>query len=244
MKITVFNGSPRGEKGNTHFIVSEFCKGAKDAGAEIEHVFLADKDIKHCLGCFVCWIRTPGICVHDDDMKDLLEKFASSDLVIFATPVYIDNVTGLMKNFMDRMIPISNPHFDKDETGECKHTFRQKLPRKFIVVSNCGFPEQTHFQVIRLLARRMMRNFDGEIVGEIYRGGGEMFREAFMRESPFVQPYRELLHKAGQEVVEQGRISEETTAALEQPLVPDAMYINASNKYWNAELAKIEKKSL
>jgi len=244
MKITVFNGSPRGENGNTHFIVSEFCKGAADAGAEIEHVFLAKKNIEHCLGCYACWIRTPGVCVHDDDMKELNEKFAAADLVVFATPVYIDNVTGIMKDFMDRMIPMANPHFDKDETGECTHTFPNDdaRPRKFMVISNCGFPEQSHFQVLRLLFRRIMRNFSAELVGEIYRGGGEMFRDKNMRASAFVLPYRELLYKAGREVVEEGRVSDETTAALEQPLVPDAMYIHASNKYWDAELQKIKAK--
>jgi len=245
MKITIFNSSPRKKNSNTHFIVSEFCKGAKEAGAEIENIFLADKEIKHCLGCYTCWIRTPGICVHKDDMKELNEKFAATDIVVFATPVYVDNVSGIMKDFMDRMIPMANPHFDKDETGECTHSFPNDdaRPRKFMVISNCGFPEQTHFKVLRLLFRRIMRNFSAELVGEIYRGGGEMFREPTMRESPFVQPYLELLRKAGREVVEQGRISDETTAALEHPLVPDEMYINASNKYWDTELAKIEKKN-
>lgn len=244
MKITVFNGSPRGPGGNTHFIVSEFCQGAQEAGAEIHQVFLAHKTIHHCMGCFSCWIRTPGRCVHKDDMAGLLERFCDAEVIVLATPVYIDNVTGLMKNFLDRLIPLALPYFEKDQTGQCRHAFRRNLPKKFVVVSNCGFPEQSHFEVVRLWARRMMRNFGGELAGEIYRGGGELFRSPVMRESPLAEDYRAVLRQAGREVGAGGAMATETSRALEQPIVPDESYIAASNAYWDAELAKIEKKEL
>ena len=121
MKITIFNGSPRTEHGNTHIMVSEFMKGAEQAGAEVENIFLAKMKISPCMGCFGCLLKKPGKCVIIDDMSELLEKFVHSDIVVFATPLYVDNVTGIMKNFMDRLIPIADPHFEKDNGGECVH---------------------------------------------------------------------------------------------------------------------------
>jgi len=124
MKIIVFNGSHRGKNGNTHVMVEEFSYGARDVGAEVENIFLVKKEIKPCSGCFDCWFKTPGKCILKDDMEEMLQKFISSDIVVFATPVYVDNITGIMKNFIDRLIPLIDTHYEKDEEGECRHVKR------------------------------------------------------------------------------------------------------------------------
>jgi multimeric flavodoxin WrbA len=241
MKIAIFNSSPRTDRGNTHAIATEFMAGACDAGAEVENFFLPRYTIKPCLGCFACWKVTPGICAIKDDMPSLLAKVLESDVVVFATPLYVDNVSGIMKLFMDRLIPLADPHFHKDERGECRHPSRnpEHVP-KIVAISNSGFPEQSHFQVLRLLFRRVAANFHSEVVGEIYRGAGELFSS----KNPFgpllLRPYRKLLRKAGRELVRTGRISEETTAALEKPLISDSHYIRAANKYFDKELRKIK----
>lgn len=243
MKITAFNGSPRGESGNTHVMVEEFLQGAAGAGAETENILLAKKRIGHCLGCLKCWLATPGECVIKDDMSGLLEKFASSDVVVFATPLYVDNVTGIMKNFMDRLIPMGDPHFDKDEGGECRHrTVRGKAPA-FAVISNCGFPEQSHFQVLKLLFARVARNFSTNVVVEIYRGGGAILKDTPLLAQPLVYNYKRLLRKAGSELVKDMKMSGETIAALDRPIVPENMYIKSANEYFDSVLNKLKKDS-
>ncbi len=106
MKVTVFNGSPKGENSATNIIVEEFFKDAKESFDEFENIMLAQKTIKSCIGCFGCWVKTPGKCVINDDMEELLAKFISSDFVCFRKPSVFDNVTGINENFFDRLIPL------------------------------------------------------------------------------------------------------------------------------------------
>ena len=238
MKITIFNGSPRAEAGNTHIMVGAFIKGARKGGAEVENVFLARKEINPCRGCFGCWLKTPGECVIKDDMAELLKKFAGSDIVVFATPLYVDNVTGIMKNFMDRLIPGGDPHFEKDEGGECVHIIRTEKRPKLVVISNCGFPEQSHFQVLELLFKRVARNMRTEVIGEIYRGGGAILKDAPLILKPVISKYKKLLQKAGKEIVENQRLSKETRLKLEKPLIPEERYIAEANEYFDKLLSR------
>ena len=241
MKITAFNGSPRGNNGNTHIMVEEFLSGAKEGGAEVENIFLAKKEIKHCLGCFKCWTKTPGKCIIKDDMEELMSKFISADIVVFATPLYVDNVTGIMKNFMDRLVPLADPHFEKDKDGECQHLKRfEKGPAGIVAISNCGFPEQSHFQVLKLLFKRIARNMGAEFIAGIYRGGGELLRDPPLILKPLVWKYKRLLRKAGREVVENLKLSGKTSAQLDEPIIPDDQYIKGANDNWNKLLSQIE----
>ncbi|MDD2252752.1 MULTISPECIES: flavodoxin family protein [unclassified Methanoculleus] len=224
MKIVAFNGSPRAEQSNTHVMVEAFLAGAQGAGAEVENIFLAEKRLGYCLGCFSCWSKTPGTCIQADGMEELLEKYLSADVAVFATPLHNDNVSVLTKNFIDRLLPAGDPHFERDEVGEVRHVRGARPAPKFVMIANCGFPEQSHFQVLRLLTRRMARNYHTEFVGEIYRGMGSLLQEEELR--PLIDAYRGLLGMAGAEVVINGRISPETGQRLEEPLIPAPDYVD------------------
>ena len=243
MRITAFNGSPRGKKSNTQFMVDAFLEGAAAEGAQTEGVLLAGKKIEQCLGCVSCWIKTPGVCVRKDAMAEMCEKFMASDVIIFATPLYVDNVSGIMKTFMDRLLPVMDPHFEIGEDGETRHPAGLRKYPAIVAMSNCGFPEQSQFQVLSLLFKRIARNMPSELICEIYRGQGALLAVQSDMLRPVVMQYRNLLVKAGAEVAREGKLSEATAAQLDKPLIPHEMYVAETNRYWDKMLAKLEKGS-
>lgn len=115
MKVLTVMGSPR-RKGNTYYVTRKVEEKMKELGnVEFEYVFLKDMDLKPCLGCGSCFVKGEETCPLKDDRQVLEEKMQKADGVIFASPNYVFNVTGLMKNFIDRMGYICHrPRFFKN----------------------------------------------------------------------------------------------------------------------------------
>ncbi len=229
------------KKSRTYTIADEFLRGAAEAGAQVEHILLQKKKIKPCLGCFNCLIKTPGICIHKDDQGELIKKFMASDVAIFASPLYADNFSGQTKTFIDRLIPILDPHLEKDENGEVRHVKKHDKYPLLGVISNCGFPEQSQFPALKIIIRRMARNLDTEVAMEIYRGGGPLLDAVDTPLKPVIDGYKNLLRKAGAEVAVNSKISESTAAELEKPLVPVDMYIATANSWWDEQIKEARK---
>jgi multimeric flavodoxin WrbA len=101
MKILAIHGSPRTIRSSTRRLAQFVLEGAAEAGAESELIDLCDLRITPCTACEGCSFN--GICVFDDDLPRLVGLMKEADGVVFASPVYIDNVSGQMKVFFDRL---------------------------------------------------------------------------------------------------------------------------------------------
>lgn len=100
-KITAFVGSA--QKGNTYHAVVKFMNNLQALGdVEYEIVTLSSYKLGFCRGCRVCFDKGEAFCPLKDDRDVLMEKIAASDGVIFATPNYTFQMSGIMKTFLDR----------------------------------------------------------------------------------------------------------------------------------------------
>lgn len=102
MKIVAIIGTHSRES-NTKFFIEQIAKHLKGKG-NID-IYQLDENVKimPCQGCCNCLIS--GICRLNDDMNILMEKILEAQLVIFASPVYMGNISGTMKLFLDRFLP-------------------------------------------------------------------------------------------------------------------------------------------
>lgn len=103
-KKVLIISTTRRNNGNSAALAKEFQRGAKDAGHEVEYVSLVDKSIHFCVGCFAC-TKTEK-CFMDDDASAIVEKMRYADVIVFATPIYSNQMCGSMKTLLDRTNPI------------------------------------------------------------------------------------------------------------------------------------------
>ena len=234
MNLLAINGSPHGADGNTAVLQEAFLAGARSAGARTDVIELKDKTIHHCIGCYVCWTRTPGVCIHQDDMTEILERIQSADILVYTMPLYVYTMPGLMKDFVDRCLPLAHPAILKRGDHFIHPQRWEGTPRRSVLISNAGFPETHHFDGLKRTFQLLHDAPDREVLGMICCGAGPLLRIPEMKES--VREYLEAAFHAGTEVVNAGRIQPETQAILDRSLASDpAVYANLVNAYWRSQ---------
>lgn len=97
-KILLINGSNR--KKNTYSLLLSIEKILKSKGYETELITLNDYKIQFCKGCEVCILK--GGCFIKDDSNLIMQKIIESDGLVIGTPVYLNNMSGILKSFIDR----------------------------------------------------------------------------------------------------------------------------------------------
>ncbi len=235
-KIVVYDGGPRNTKfSKTTFMTKHFCKGAESAGAEIEYISLKDMKINSCTGCYTCWTKTPGKCIFKDDMTDLRKKFRKADLVVFASPLYIFNVTGIMKNFMDRLLPNLKPYM-LIENGLTMHPHRYQKDKEqgFVVFSAAGFPEVEHnFDGLKGMFRCLHSHFEKSfLMGEFYMPGAELIAQPVYADRR--RKVKQACYDAGRQVIRDGKIDVEFMQAVADTEITQAKFKEQADYFWES----------
>ena len=99
MKALGIHGSPR-RGGNTELLLQEFLRGCREAGAEVEEVFLRNLKISPCLEIYAC--QKDGQCPIKDDMKPLYGKLTEAEILAVASPIFFYAVSAQLKAMIDR----------------------------------------------------------------------------------------------------------------------------------------------
>ena len=216
MKVLAVNSSPRGEgQSKTGLLLNHLVQGMEEAGAEVEVVELRKKTIRYCAGCFTCWTKTPGLCIHQDDMtRELFPKWLASDLVVYASPLYHYTINAAMKAFIERTLPVVQPFLERHKETT-HHPLRQNLP-KAVFLSVAGFPERCVFDQLSSWAQFIFGS-RGNLVAEIYRPAAE----SLPYQGEKARNIFEAIQQAGREIVRNLRVSPETMSQINQDIIED-----------------------
>jgi NAD(P)H-dependent FMN reductase len=207
----------------------------RDAGAEVETVALREKTIKHCRGCYTCWTKTPGSCIHKDDMtNELFPKWQESDLVVYATPLYNYAMTATLKAFIERTLPSIQPFFEIHE-GRMFHPLRHKIPAA-VILSVSGMPDEGHFNALSAHVKYLYASPGRRLLAEIYRPAAEAMISPFFKDT--VDDILDAATQAGRELVRSMKISSETLGRITQPLIDAQSFAEVANDMWKTMIAE------
>ena len=219
MKILVFNGSPKRDRSDTMHVTRAFLEGMREAAPQDIHIMdVIDRHIEYCTGCFACK-RNGGACIHDDDMREILEEILESDLLLFSFPLYCYGMPAPLKALLDRTMPLSSMAMRKvgdryEHVGQADFSHL-----RYMMICGCGFLNSRH-------------NFEPAVA---------QFRQCFpcdhtiitIPESPMfnapeaavvTKPRLALVRSAGEQYARSGEIGETLLAEIGSPMIPEDQY--------------------
>lgn len=234
MKLLLVRSNPR-KHGRTQHFTDLFAQGARTAGAEICDVDLTERKIAPCRGCYHCWVVTPGQCVLQDDMQELLREFIAADVVVCATPLYYYSSNSRMQMFLERTLPLTEAGLDTTESGLSRN--RTRYPgkwqgKKLIFLAVGALHEVENFQPFAQTCKLVAEGLAMELGGVLIRP--ESHLTGFSRAKPKgVKMIESAFVKAGMEAAQTGRISKQVTEAAAMLLAPNSSYFMSScDVYW------------
>ena len=159
MRITILNGNPKAQNG----AFDQYLKQLSDLLESSEHSVtilpLREKDIRYCVGCFGCWVKTPGECVSRDDSREICREVIHSDLVLFASPVIMGFTSALLKKAHDKLIPLIHPYFEWVQ-HEAHHMARyDEYPLMGLLLEKGEDTDEEDIQIVTDIYKRDAINF-------------------------------------------------------------------------------------
>ncbi|MFO7460144.1 MAG: NAD(P)H-dependent oxidoreductase, partial [Desulfatiglandales bacterium] len=141
--------------------------------AEYRAIIHRMKEIKiaHCIGCFGCWVKTPGECIHKDAGRQIAKEIINSHTVVLLSPVVFGGYSAALKHMVDRFIPLIHPNLMM-RYGEIHHRPRYTAYPRMVGIGLQQEHDDKSAQVFKTLVGRNAINFHcPSYAAEVLRGG-------------------------------------------------------------------------
>ncbi len=233
MKLCVLKSFPR-KSGFTASLTAPLIRGMRSAGAQVDEIDLCAAELRHCLGCYHCWLVKPGVCVHNDDMAAIIQRYRTADIAVFVSPLNSYSVNSWLKVFMDRTLACSKEGFVETPRGLIRNSLRtpERWPRKLAIAMVGAFRSPDNFvgalQSLNLYADGMNMRRCGSLIRP------ESYLLQFTLAKPkTIKVIETAFESAGVELATHGYITSATEKKAATPLSPDSTHFQQySNVYW------------
>lgn len=109
MKVTIMNGADKASFPKEYQNIVDL-NSALDGENEISQFDIKDLDIKPCTGCWTCWVKDPGMCIHKDDMVDIYKSVNQSDILLIVSSIKAGFLDSDVKKTIERQFALLLPY--------------------------------------------------------------------------------------------------------------------------------------
>lgn len=158
MKIAILNGNPNADNVKFDDYLRKLSDSLETSKHTVTTLQLRDMDIKYCVGCFGCWVETPGECVKNDDSRHISREYINSDFVLFASPVIMGFTSALLRKAQEMLLPLLLPYF-RFVQNEVQHLSRyEKYPLVGLLLEKGKDTDEEDIKVISDIYQRTAFN--------------------------------------------------------------------------------------
>jgi multimeric flavodoxin WrbA len=156
-RVAVLDGTA-GSKAEQARVAATLLEVLGRTSGVVETFTLRDERIAHCIGCFGCWLETPGLCRTADRGRDVVRAMVHADTVVLLTPVTFGGYSSVLKRVVDRWIQVLLPFFETYH-GELHHPLRYGRFPRLVAVGIQPAADEAEATVFRTLVARNALNF-------------------------------------------------------------------------------------
>lgn len=164
------------------------------------------------------WVQHDAHSAHG--LAALTAAVRSHDLLVVATPLYIDALPSLVTRSLEAI-------------AADRQSLASAPPLTVAMIVNCGFPEARHCSVASAIGALFARTTGARWAGALQLGGGGTVGGRSLREAgSVVRHLSDALDMACAILADGRAIPPESMATFRQPLMPTALYMAAGNAGW------------
>lgn len=203
MKITILNGSPDPSPFDAY--LAQLKPALETGGHTVTQIDLRDIPLRYCIGCFGCWVKTPGECVSRDASLEIDRAVINADFVLWAAPMKMGFPSALLKMAMDKHLPLIHPYMVVDQ-GEAHHRRRYpRSPRVGLLVEKEPGADERDLQIVTAIISRSALNFKTRLAFSL------------TTEAPPAELARRISDRSAHPLPLPGRLSPTVGAAIDPP---------------------------